>query len=432
MARIAYLSPMPPARTGIATYSAQVMSSLREVGLHKRHRIEVLWPLDPRVDEAVSSADLAIYHVGNNAEFHGEIYRLAVRHPGLVMLHDLAIDDLVRWFRDTGDPLGMRAMSEAEPARLRLYETRPDIQGPLETASCAHLLRRARGVMVHSTFGAEYVAALGSLTPTFVVRHPVIAPPRAARGAGKRASEIREELGDGFVIGVLGDIGAAKGIDAVLDAVAHMKGEPKVAVVGRRIPGHDIDAVVSESRVSQQVTVAADVSERDFYGWLRAVDVVVNLRHPHRGEVSGTLARAMAAGKPVIVQEVGSYLDEPEDAVVRIPGGEPDAFALAEALTRLQNDTEARERIGTRAREESERRVEERSTARGYEHAIEATLGLLQSPERWAAERWASALSAMALAEGDAGLALPHLERLEELVDVPTGVEWAGSSGTYG
>jgi glycosyltransferase involved in cell wall biosynthesis len=349
-----------------------------------------------------------------------------------VVLHDLAIDDLVRWFRDTGDPLGVRAAAEAEPARLRLYEARPDIQGPLETASCAHLLRRARGVIVHSTFGAEYVAALGSLTPTFVVRHPVIAPPRAARRAAKQAREIREQLGDRFVIGVLGDIGAAKGIDAVIDAVAQMRGEPRVAVVGRRIPGYDIDRVVAESRLADRITVAADVSERDFYAWLRAVDVVVNLRHPHRGEVSGTLARAMGAGKPVVVQEVGSYLDEPQDAVVRIPGGEPDAFALAEALTRLQGDPDSRERIGGRAREESARRSTEKLTARGYEQAADSTLALLRDPVRWATERWASALAVMGPGPEGAGLALPHLERLKDLADVPTGVDWAGSAGRYG
>src|SRR5687768_16574235 len=122
MARIAFLSPMPPARTGIATYSAQVLASLGETGFKKRNRVDVLWPLDPRVDETVASADLAVYHVGNNAEFHGEIYRLAVRHPGLLMLHDLAIDDLVRWFRDTGDPLGMRAVAEAEIGRASCRE----------------------------------------------------------------------------------------------------------------------------------------------------------------------------------------------------------------------------------------------------------------------------------------------------------------------
>jgi glycosyltransferase involved in cell wall biosynthesis len=432
MARIAYLSPMPPARTGIATYSAQVLASLKEIGFRKRHRIEVLWPLDPRVDETVASADLAVYHVGNNAEFHGEIYRMAVRHPGLLMLHDLAIDDLVRWFRDTGDPLGMRAVAEAEPARLRLYETRPDIQGPLETPWCAHLVRRSRGVMVHSSYGAEYIEAIGSRTPVHVVPHPVIAPPRAARRAPKRAREIREGLGEAFVVGVLGDMGASKGIDAVLDAVSHLEGDARVAIVGRRIPGYDVEAVVAESRVADRVTVLGDASERDFYAWLHAVDVVVNLRHPHRGEVSGTLVRAMAAGKPTIVQSVGSYLDEPEDAVIHIPAGEPDALELADALSRLRADPELRARIGERAREETERLQTEQLTATRYEQAIEATLELLGDPVRWATERWAAALASAEPTSEDVTLALPHLERLHQLAEVPTGVEWAGSPGRFG
>ena len=432
MARIAYLSPMPPARTGIATYSAQVLASLKEIGFNKRHRIDVLWPLDPRVDETVASAELAVYHVGNNAQFHGEIYRLAVRHPGLLMLHDLAIDDLVRWFRDTGDPLGMRAVAEAEPARLRLYEKRPDFSGPLETPWCAHLVRRARGVMVHSRYGAEYIRAIGSRTPVYIVPHPIIAPPRAARRAPKRAREIRERLGDAFVVGVLGDMGASKGIDAVLDAVSHLEDGVRVAIVGRRIPGYDVDAVVASSRVAERVTVVGDASERDFYAWLHAVDVVVNLRHPHRGEVSGTLVRAMAAGKPAIVQSVGSYLDEPEDAVVHIAAGEPDALDLADALSRLRSDPSLRAGIGARALEEAERLQANQLTAHAYRDAIEATLSLLGDPVRWATERWAAALVPAGPGAGDVDLALSHLRGIYELAEVPTGVSWAGSSGRFG
>jgi glycosyltransferase involved in cell wall biosynthesis len=432
MPRIAYLTPMPPARTGIATYSAQVLASLKEIGFRKRHDIEVLWPLDPRVDETVVSADLAVYHVGNNAEFHGEIYRLAVRHPGLVVLHDLAIDDLVRWFRDTGDPLGSRATAEAEPARLSLYETRPDIAGPLETPWCAHILRRARGVIVHSAFGADYVRATGSRTPVFVVPHPVIAPPRAARTAPKRARDLREGMRETFLVGILGDIGGAKGIDAILEAVAAMGGDVRVAIVGRRIPGYDVEGAIEASRMTGRVTVASDVSERDFYTWLHASEAVVNLRHPHRGEVSGTLVRAMAAGKPVIVQAVGTYLDHPDDSVMRIPGGDPDPSELGEVLTRLRDDADLRRTVGERAAQETERLRAEQATAHGYEEAIEATLRLLGDPVRWATARWASALSPAVSTERDGELALPHLERLRELAQVPTGVEWAGSSGRYG
>ena len=426
MARIAYVSPVPPARTGIATYSAQVLASLRRGGIAQRHELDVVWPLGPRTDERIRTADVAVYHVGNNAEFHGEIYRAAVRTPGLVVLHDLAIDDLARWFLDAGSPVGMRAAREAEAARVALYEARPDIGEPLDVPWCAHLVRRSRGVIVHSPFGREYLEGFGSRTPVFVVPHEVIEPPRAARGAARRAASIRERLGDVFLVGVLGDIGAPKGIEAVLEAAASVE-RAHVAIVGRRVPGFDVEAAAAGDRV----TVAADVSEEDFYAWLHASDVIVNLRYPHRGEVSGTLIRAMAAGKPAIVQEVGTYLDWPEDSVIRVSAGPPDAAELREHLVRLAADPEAGRRVGDRAAEEITRLREERAAARGYEEAIEATLALVRAPRRSAAARWAGALAQLGGTEEHASYGVRYLRSLEEVTDGP-GVRWAGSAGRFG
>ena len=91
---IAYVSPMPPAPTGIATYSRAVLDGLAAIGY--RRRIDVVWPLRPQDEVAVRSYGLAGYHLGNNVRFHGEIYRFAVARPGLVVLHDLGLDDLVK------------------------------------------------------------------------------------------------------------------------------------------------------------------------------------------------------------------------------------------------------------------------------------------------------------------------------------------------
>ncbi|MGH2684244.1 MAG: hypothetical protein ACRDJP_02105, partial [Actinomycetota bacterium] len=87
MATIAFLSPQPPARTGVATYAADVLRALRRSDLLREHRIDAPWPLGGRTVEVMDRSDLAVYHLGNNAEFHGEIYRLAVGRPGLVVLH---------------------------------------------------------------------------------------------------------------------------------------------------------------------------------------------------------------------------------------------------------------------------------------------------------------------------------------------------------
>jgi glycosyltransferase involved in cell wall biosynthesis len=415
MARIAYVSPLPPAGTGIATYSQAVIDQLDEIGFAERHRLEPVWPLGPGADEVVRRADLAVYHLGNNAEFHGDIYRLAVRHPGLVVLHDLALDDLVRWFLDQGDPLGDRTEAEAEGARERLILARPDLEGPLEVPLCAYAARRARGVVVHSEFGRRYLQSLGSRTPVFAIPHPIIDPPGAARRAGRRARAIREGLAEPVLIGVLGDVGDSKGIEATLAAVARLEVPVHVSLVGRRIPGYDANEAIRTSGVAERVTVAADVSEREFYAWLQASDVVVNLRHPHRGEVSGTLVRAMVVGKPVVVPAIGAYLDWPGDAVVRVPAGPPDPQALARALDPLVGDPEHRATIGRRARAHARRLRRRRATAYGYQHAMEATLALVRDATRLGALRWARSLASMGATEQDTPLALRPVEALEEL-----------------
>ncbi len=114
--RIAWLSPMPPARTGIATYSRSVLDGLDRIGFAKRHEIETIWPAARRYEGALPWYALCVYHLGNNAEFHRDIYRDAIRVPGLVVIHDLALDDFVegdgRPGRSRGPSIGPRGHPE--------------------------------------------------------------------------------------------------------------------------------------------------------------------------------------------------------------------------------------------------------------------------------------------------------------------------------
>src|SRR3954447_18681975 len=46
--RLAFFAPLPPAATGVATYSRAVLDGLRRIGFFERHRIDVVWPPEPR------------------------------------------------------------------------------------------------------------------------------------------------------------------------------------------------------------------------------------------------------------------------------------------------------------------------------------------------------------------------------------------------
>jgi glycosyltransferase involved in cell wall biosynthesis len=197
---------------------------------------------------------------------------------------------------------------------------------------------------------------------------------------------------DAVVIGVFGDLNAAKGIEAILEAAGAIETPVHVQLVGRRIEGYDIEAVVERSGRATITTLATDVEEEEFDARLLASDVVVNLRYPHRGEVSGALALALQAGRATVVSATGSYLDLPEDAVRRIEGGPPRASELAEVLGRLAANETERRALGERAREHMRDLARADATARGYEHAITETLALLKDPARQALARWAGAL----------------------------------------
>jgi hypothetical protein len=68
------------------------------------------------------------------------------------------------------------------------------------------------------------------------------------------------------------------------------------------------------------------------------------------GETSATLGAALAAGRPVVVQETGSWAELPERAVLRVPAGGDEVAALGAALDRLASDPRERGRLGEAAR----------------------------------------------------------------------------------
>src|SRR5688572_29487691 len=92
MPRLAWFSPMPPVRSGIAANSAELVAALDE-----GHEIDVF------ADEPTASArsahdflwqhrrrpyDLTIYQVGNSSH-HNFLWPYLFRFPGLTVLHDV-------------------------------------------------------------------------------------------------------------------------------------------------------------------------------------------------------------------------------------------------------------------------------------------------------------------------------------------------------
>ena len=85
--KVAYYSPLPPSRSGIADYSALLLPELEQ-------RIDVEIARPGRLRRA-PKADVALYHVGNDPEAHGWIVEALRRRPGVVVLHEFVLHHLV-------------------------------------------------------------------------------------------------------------------------------------------------------------------------------------------------------------------------------------------------------------------------------------------------------------------------------------------------
>jgi hypothetical protein len=142
----------------------------------------------------------------------------------------------------------------------------------------------------------------------------------------------------------------------------------------------------------------------------------VDLRFPHRGEVSGSLSRAMQAGVPAIVSATGTYLDAPEDAVLRVAAGPADPAEVAARIRTLVEDEDLRARMGAAARSHVEAQRASEATAHGYEAAVDATLALIGNPAHKALAIWGKALADMGATEHDLarGTGLAYARALED------------------
>jgi len=319
--RVSMLTPLPPARTGVAHYSSMLIPALGK-----------------RVDLVLNDLSVPdrIYHLGNNPH-HEWIYAEAMRVPGVIVLHDLVLHHLiVEMTLARGDVDGYVAALEANHgaagaawARGRAAGLHSEMGNFLFPASI-DVAQRSRAVIVHNRYAAERLRSFGVTTPIHVVAHPfepaAPAPPRAP--------------GDERVIGLFGFLTSAKRADVVLEAFARARQRRalRLLVVGEPAPNIDVAAFARDG-----VTFTGFVPDEEFPKYFAAVDCLVNLRYPSAGETSGTLIRAMAAGKPVAVSDYAQFAELPDDCVVKIPF-ENEVDALTELFAGELPDMSAAQR----------------------------------------------------------------------------------------
>jgi glycosyltransferase involved in cell wall biosynthesis len=109
---------------------------------------------------------------------------------------------------------------------------------------------------------------------------------------------------------------------------------------------------VAEAGLGEAFVLTGRLSLEDFERHLCAADVVLSLRFPTHGEISGALVRALGVGRPALVTAGTPAAEEfPEGIVAPIDPGPREEEELRAVLGRLLADAGLREDMGHLARD---------------------------------------------------------------------------------
>lgn len=339
---------MPPAKSGIADYSAVLADHLRKLA-----DVKIIDAALPEFE--ASEYDAILYQIGNNG-YHDFVYENALAHPGIVVVHESNLHHLVTDLtirRKNWDAYveacafdgGEEARAFAE--RVRRLEVGPNYEG---VPMLRRILQSALGVIVHSRAVECDVLRAGFTGPVARIPHGAWLP------EGDRMGN-RSKLGldeSTPLIGVFGFLKPYKRIAESLRAfrrLVRVNPAAKMILCGEAHPDFPVASLIRGLGLEENVRMMGYVPIEEFTGYISACDIILNLRYPTVGESSGTLLRSLGLGKAVIVSNVGSFAEFPGEICLKVPVDASEEDTLYEYLNLLVSRPGVARAMGERAKE---------------------------------------------------------------------------------
>ncbi len=366
--KMAFFSPLPPNRSGIADYSAELLPELA-----RYYDIELI-VIDNDINDQWLQAnfplrsidwfkahagryDRLLYQFGNS-QFHAHMFELIKAYPGVMVLHDFFLSGVLGHMQTSNfaEHAFTRALylSHGYPAVINysrqgleaaIYQYPANIE-PLNTAV---------GVIVHSDFSRQL--ARRWYGEHFDRHWQKIAMLRNAQLSS--AESARQRLGidaDAFIVCSFGFLGKTKLnqqlLEAWLASPLASDNSAHLIFVGENAPGdyaHTFNKTRQLSTIAGQIKVTGYCSAQVYSDWLAAADAAVQLRTLTRGETSAAILDCIVNGIPLICNNHGSAQEIPDTVAIKLP----DAFEqqqLISALTELFNSKAQRRQLGTQSR----------------------------------------------------------------------------------
>jgi glycosyltransferase involved in cell wall biosynthesis len=303
--RLNWFSPLPPAKTDVAGFTARIAPALAEqfdvtfwtdaaswdhdlerFGKIRRYRSSRTIDIDP--------AESNVFNLGNDPRFHKQIYHFCRRWPGIIVLHDLDLGGLLRSVSRQD-----RQLRRALRQRSKDRHLRPDLKLALENA---------QGVIVHTQQAYD---ALHSNERFPVIFRSLPFPASELKHPRQTNTRLPKRLM------MFGFFGGNRRLESVLRALATYphKDELRLDILGEIQKRREIERLIRKLSLRNLVKVHGFVSEKELDDALAETDLAINLRYPTMGEASGSQLRIWNQAVPSLVTRIGWYADLPPDTV---------------------------------------------------------------------------------------------------------------------
>ena len=369
MKRIAYLSPVNPAPSGISDYSEELLPYLGQYadltvylddGLHPtnphiRHHLELRPIRRLERDQRRRPFDAILYHMGNSP-VHAAIWRAMQRLPGVLVLHDFVLHHFFLNYAAVvrRDVDGYRAEAarrygpEGERVANLMLHGR-FTPAAFEFPFSEEVIAAADGLIAHSRYVLERATALRPGLPAALVPMGVPLPPAIPR------DEARTRLGlprDALLLASFGHINPYKRLEVILRALRTLREEfdARYLLVGSISPSYNVRTAIARAGLAEAVTITGYVERATFEDYVAAADICLNLRHPTAGETSASLLRLLGAARPTLVSASGSFTELPPGVAAQVDIGPAEEELIVAYCRLLARRPEVAAAMGTAAR----------------------------------------------------------------------------------
>jgi glycosyltransferase involved in cell wall biosynthesis len=333
MARIAWFSPLPPVRSGIARYCSELLRGFGEeydidlfvdgppAAFESPHeRLQLFDAHDFIWKNRARPYELIVYQLGN-ATCHDYMWAYLVRYPGLAVLHDGQLHHA------RGRMLLQRRQPRRDDYRHEFRFNHPDANPDLAELGAVGLLgsltylwpmlrivvESSRSVLVHNDWLADQIREAHPGFRVDVVEMGVAEP---APHSGSRA-RIRSRHGiaeDDVVFTAFGKVTPEKRVREAMRALASvLESAPsaRLLVAGEAVDYYDLKSEAERLGLTGRVTFSGYLADEDIDDYLAASDVCLCMRWPTSRETSASWLRCLAAGKPTISTDLVHTIDVP-------------------------------------------------------------------------------------------------------------------------